>query len=96
MSEVVPNLAELADILSASDDYRVQRRLIPRSTITRPDGTPTKTAILIDVETTGLDLQNDEIIELALISFAYSLDGRIFEIGQTFQHFQEPSLSNSA
>ncbi|WP_265000954.1 exonuclease domain-containing protein, partial [Komagataeibacter europaeus] len=45
---------------------------------------------LIDVETTGLDLQNDEIIELAMISFTYSLDGRIFEVGQTFQHFQEP------
>lgn len=91
MSDAAPNLADLADLLSASDDYRVQRRLMPRSTVTRPDGTPTKTAILIDVETTGLDLQNDEIIELAMIAFTYSLDGRVFEIGETFQRFQEPS-----
>ncbi|WP_194254707.1 exonuclease domain-containing protein [Gluconobacter cerevisiae] len=96
MSEAAPNLADLADILSASNDYRVQRRLKSRSNITQPDGTPTKTAILVDVETTGLDLQNDEIIELAMISFTYSLDGRIFEIGQTFQHFQEPSRPISA
>jgi DNA polymerase-3 subunit epsilon len=40
------------------------------------------------VETTGLDLQKDEIIELAMISFTYSLDGRVFEIGETFQRFQ--------
>lgn len=91
MSDAAPNLAELADLLSASDDYRVQRRLIPRSTVTPPDGTPTKTALVIDVETTGLDLQKDEIIELAMIAFTYSLDGRVFEIGETFHRFQEPS-----
>lgn len=35
MSDAAPNLADLADLLSASDDYRVQRRLIPRSTVKR-------------------------------------------------------------
>ena len=91
MSDTAPDLADLANLLSASDNYRVQRRLMPRSTVTPPDGTPTKTALLIDVETTGLDLQKDEIIELAMISFTYSLDGRVVEIGETFQRFQEPS-----
>lgn len=91
MSDLTPNLAELAELLIASGDYRVQRRLAPRSTLTPPDGTPTKTALLIDVETTGLDLEKDEIIELAMIAFTYSLDGRIFEVGDTFQSFQEPS-----
>lgn len=91
MSDAAPDLADLANLLSASDDYRVQRRLKPRSSVTPPDGTPTKTALIIDVETTGLDLQKDEIIELAMISFTYSLDGRVFEIGETFHRFQEPS-----
>lgn len=91
MSDLSTNLADLAELLIASGDYRVQRRLVPRSTLTPPDGTPTRTALLIDVETTGLDLEKDEIIELAMIAFTYSLDGRIFEVGDTFQSFQEPS-----
>ncbi|SOB87143.1 DNA polymerase-3 subunit epsilon [Sphingomonas guangdongensis] len=91
MNEPSLDLENLAKLLCASGDYRVQRRLSPRSTVSPPDGTPTKSALLIDVETTGLDVQKDEIIELAMISFTYSLDGRVFEIGETFQRFQEPS-----
>lgn len=96
MNEPPPDLAELAKLLCASGDYRVQRRLSPRSTVTPADGTPTRTALVIDVETTGLDSQKDEIIELAMIAFTYSLDGRVFEIGETFQRFQEPSMPISS
>mgnify|MGYP001396269071 FL=1 len=60
MNESTPNLEELAHLLCASGDYRVQRRLSPRSTVTPPDGTPTKSALVIDVETTGLDLEKDD------------------------------------
>ena len=96
MNEPSPDLAALAALLNASGCYRVLRRLPARTTVTIEDGSPTKTGLFVDVETTGLDPQRDEVIELAMVPFTYSLDGRIFEIGQAFQRFQEPSLPLSA
>jgi DNA polymerase-3 subunit epsilon len=86
----------MAATLEASGDYRVLRRLRPRSVITPADGTPTKRAIFLDVETTGLDPARDEIIELAMVPFTYSADGRIFEVGRAFEQLQQPAQPISA
>lgn len=85
------DLAAMAEVLRASGGYRVQRRLKPRRTINPIDGSTTRTALLVDVETTGLDPYKDEIIELAMVPFTYGVDGRIFEIGKPFERFQEPT-----
>jgi hypothetical protein len=49
------NLADLALTLEKSPDYRVLRRLVPRTEFIPGNEQPTKTGILLDVETTGLD-----------------------------------------
>lgn len=92
VTEPGAHLEALAAELTSSGLYRVQRRVPVRTIITPPDDTPTRTGLFIDVETTGLDPQKDEIIELAMVPFTYSLDGRIFEIGRAYQCFQEPSV----
>ncbi|MBB4590422.1 DNA polymerase-3 subunit epsilon [Rhizobium leguminosarum] len=92
MHDTDTDLDALAARLVASGRYRVQRRLDPRAVITAPDGTPTRLGLFVDVETTGLDPQKDEIIELAMVPFTYGLDGRIFEIRPSYQCFQEPSV----
>lgn len=96
MDEPDAHLEALAAQLNASGNYRVLRRLLPRTVVTPADGTPTRTGLFIDVETTGLDHQKDEVIELAMVPFTYSLDGRIFEIHEAYQRFQEPSAPISA
>ena len=85
------DLASMADLLDASADYRVLRRLKPPAQYHADDGTPTKTAIFLDVETTGLDAARHEIIELAMVPFTYAADGRIFKVGDAFQALREPS-----
>lgn len=85
------DLASLADLLDASGDYRVLRRLTPTSCYTPDDGTALKKAIFLDVETTGLDPSRHEIIELAMVPFTYAQDGRLFSVGVAFQSLREPS-----
>jgi len=86
------DLTGMAEILSASGHFRVQRRLQPRRFVNAADRTPTRTGLLVDVETTGLDPYKDEVIELAMMPFTYGLDGRIFEILEPFECFNEPGI----
>lgn len=81
----------MADILTASGDYRVQRRLARRSYVNPAEDIPTRTALFLDLETTGLDPTADEIIEIAIVPFEYGEDGRIFGIGPAYHSFKEPA-----
>ena len=86
----------MAAALEATGDYRVLRKIQPRKVITPPDGTPTKNGLFVDVETTGLDPERHEIIELAMVPFTYSRDGRIFTTGEPFHQLNEPREPISA
>jgi DNA polymerase-3 subunit epsilon len=83
-------LAVMAEALAKSTDYRVLRRLVPRTSFTPSIG-PAKTAILLDVETTGLDQRKDEVVELGMVKFDYLPDGRIAGVRDIFSSFNEPS-----
>lgn len=53
----------------------------------------TKVGILLDTETTGLDHAEDEIIELGMVKFDCSSDGRIVGVRDTFSAFTSPAAS---
>lgn len=80
----------MAGVLSESGQYRVLRRLKPRSLIEQLDGSDVRVGLFLDVETTGLDPEKDEVIELAMVPFTYGADGSIFEVRKAFQQLQQP------
>ncbi|MCW2082411.1 UNVERIFIED_ORG: DNA polymerase-3 subunit epsilon [Bradyrhizobium japonicum] len=90
------DLAAMAEALSRSPDYRILRRLVARPSYIPTVGQEVRTGILLDTETTGLDHAKDEIIELGMIKFDYSADGRIVGVRDTFSAFNEPSAPISA
>ncbi|CAN7647893.1 3'-5' exonuclease [Phenylobacterium sp. LjRoot225] len=94
MSSATPSgdeLEAMAAALEASGQYRVLRKLRPRTRLCEPDGSPVRVGLYVDVETTGLDPARHEIIELAMAPFTYALDGRIFDVGEPFHQLRQPS-----
>ena len=87
-------LEALAAQLDAHDDYRVVRRY------QRPDGyhepgpedDDPLVGIYLDTETTGIDYQRDQIIELAMVRFEFAPDGRIFRLLDEFDELCDPGI----
>lgn len=78
------DLTEAERLIEASDDYRLLRRVQPASAwkLEAPTG-ETRRAIFLDTETTGLDRETDEVIELALLPFDYEREtGRIVRVDE--------------
>lgn len=85
-------LEEMIAFLEQHGAFRVLRRLAPwRAPTSDPEG-PTRHGLVVDVETTGLDQEHDEVIEIAAVPFVYTLQGSVVSVGEPFEALQEPSI----
>ena len=48
--------------------------------------------VFLDTETTGLSCVTDRIIELGMVKFEYTEDGRIFRLLDEFNRYQDPGM----
>lgn len=91
------NLFEAERLLSANDDYRLLRRIpAPNRWVGPASKTETRRAVFVDTETTGLDLNSDEVIELAVVAFEYEhATGRIVSVdeAEAYSGLRQPSFS---
>jgi DNA polymerase-3 subunit epsilon len=88
----LPKDAETAETMAralvATGNYKILRRLVPRTPA--PRSATDRVGLIIDLETTSLDTERNEILEIAAIKFGYA-DDRITSVIDTFQAFQHPS-----
>jgi DNA polymerase III subunit epsilon len=90
--DATDDLAQMAQTLEKSGDYRVLRRLVPRDVFTSVStNRRIKVGVLLDVETTGLNTKTDEVIELGMLKFAYLHDGRVAHVINSFGLLNEPA-----
>lgn len=96
------HIAEAVALLEATGDFRILQRFEPHDHYAQtPDvidqvmdnyGPPLKTALYVDVETTGLDTERDRVIELAMVPFEFDQLGNIYTVGAGESWFSDPGM----
>ena len=90
------DLDEAARLIAASPDFRLLRRVpSPSHWPLRSTTRETRRGVFVDTETTGLDPDVDEVIELALLPFEYDREsGAIVHVDEqaALSAFRQPSF----
>lgn len=87
---------QMVTALTATGAFRVLRRLQVPSRYADPKGAKTHTALFIDVETTGLNREKDQIIQLAMVPFTFTEDGSVCDVRRSESWFEDPGIPISA
>jgi DNA polymerase-3 subunit epsilon len=86
-----PKLEALAVALEASGSYRVLRRMQAPQLLDRAElPANAREAVVLDLETTGLDPRQDRPIEIGLVRFAYDEEGRVLGVTDTLGGLEDP------
>lgn len=88
-------LNQIADQLRQSGKYRIIDKYqkpkgynLDHST----DNSKKFIGVFLDVEATGLSYTSDKLIELGMVKFEYTEDGRIFNLLEEFNNYQDPKI----
>ena len=83
---------KLVDELVATGDYKIIKRFEPVEYYNTTSNEELKIGIYLDTETTGMDADEDEIIELALVPFEFDKEGNIYRLLPAYNAFRDPGL----
>ena len=78
--------------LEATGDYRIIKRFTPVTSYCEPGEAEKRVGIFLDTETTGLDVDADKIIELAMVPFEFDAAGRIYRFLPEYNGLNDPGM----
>lgn len=82
---------QIAPLIERDPRYRIARELTQRDHFNTPTGAPTARGLILDVEATGLDRANDQIIELGVLSFEFEpATARILRVIEVLDELEDP------
>ena len=90
------DLIKIADQLNQSDQYRVITKYNKPEFYHLSAPISKKIGVFLDIEATGLSFNEDKLIELGMVKFEYSDDGRIFRVLEEFNGYEDPGKDISA
>jgi len=85
-----PNFEDMIAMLEGSEQYRVLRRLPHITEYSAPDASEKHIGLYLDGETTGLNPREHKLIELSIVAFEFSSDGKIYRIIEDGDWFEDP------
>lgn len=90
-------IAAAKQLLDSHPDYKVIRRIQPRTEFAKSEGGRLARGVVVDTETTGLDFDKDAIIELGMILFEYDPEtGIVYRVLETFDQLEDPGFPIAA
>ena len=90
------DIKKAIEVLNQSNNHRVITRYKKLEFYNLNADMPKKIGVFLDIEATGLSFDDDKLIELGMVKFEYSDDGRIFRILDEFNEYQNPGVDISS
>ena len=88
-------LKKAIEVLNRSGNHQVITRYKKPEFYNLNADMPKKVGVFLDIESTGLSFTDDKLIELGMVKFEYSDDGRVFRILDEFNEYQDPEVDIS-
>lgn len=87
------DISDATRLLDAHPDFKVIRRILPRSAFSGNDGRTLARGVVVDTETTGVDTDKDAIIELGMVLFEFDpVTGIAYRVLETFDQLEDPGF----
>lgn len=89
----ITQIDEAAQLLDAHPDYKLIRRITPRSAFSDNQGRALSRGVVVDTETTGVDSDKDAIIELGMVLFEFDPEtGVAYKVLGSFDQLEDPGF----